>query len=50
MTQSFADGAALMTLVLERAQRQPGDVDDGERLSTGMVRAAVGLQENRCPP
>ncbi|WP_322402732.1 TetR/AcrR family transcriptional regulator [Massilia luteola] len=50
MTQSYADFAAQMTLVLDREQLQPGDFDDGERLITGMVLAAVGLQENRCPP
>lgn len=50
MTQSYADFAAQMTLVLDREQLQPSDFDDAERLITGMVLAAVGLQENRCPP
>jgi TetR/AcrR family transcriptional regulator len=50
MTQSYADFAAQMTLVLDRDQLQPSDFDDAERLITGMVLAAVGLQENPCPP
>jgi len=50
MTQSYADFAAQMTLVLDREQLQPSDFDDAERLITGMVLAAVGLQENPCPP
>ncbi|WP_198116486.1 TetR/AcrR family transcriptional regulator [Massilia rhizosphaerae] len=49
MTQSYADFAAQMTLVLDREQLQPSDFDDAERLITGMVLAAVGLQENPCP-
>jgi TetR/AcrR family transcriptional regulator len=49
MTQSYADFAAQMTLVLDRDQLQPSDFDDAERLITGMVLAAVGLQENPCP-
>jgi TetR/AcrR family transcriptional regulator len=50
MTQSYADFAAQMTLVLDREQLEPSDFDDAERLITGMVLAAVGLQENPCPP
>jgi len=50
MTQSYADFAAQMTLVLDREQLQPSDFDDAERLITGMVLAAVGLQETTCPP
>jgi TetR/AcrR family transcriptional regulator len=50
MTQSYADFAAQMTLVLDREQLQPSDFADAERLITGMVLAAVGLQENTCPP
>ncbi|WP_075794817.1 TetR/AcrR family transcriptional regulator [Massilia putida] len=50
MTQSYADFAAQMTLVLDRDQLQPSDFDDAERLITGMVLAAVGLQEKPCPP
>jgi TetR/AcrR family transcriptional regulator len=50
MTQSYADFAAQMTLVLDREQLKPSDFDDAERLITGMVLAAVGLQENKCPP
>ena len=50
MTQSYADFAAQMTLVLDREQLKPSDFDDAERLITGMVLAAVGLQENSCPP
>jgi TetR/AcrR family transcriptional regulator len=50
MTQSYADFAAQMTLVLDRDSLQPSDFDDAERLITGMVLAAVGLQENPCPP
>jgi TetR/AcrR family transcriptional regulator len=49
MTQSYADFAAQMTLVLDRDPLQPSDFDDAERLITGMVLAAVGLQENPCP-
>jgi TetR/AcrR family transcriptional regulator len=49
MTQSYADFAAQMTLVLDRDKLQPSDFDDAERLITGMVLAAVGLQENPCP-
>ena len=49
MTQSYADFAAQMTLVLDREQLQPSDFDDAERLITGMVLAAVGLQETTCP-
>jgi TetR/AcrR family transcriptional regulator len=50
MTQSYADFAAQMTLVLDRDSLQPSDFDDAERLITGMVLSAVGLQENPCPP
>jgi TetR/AcrR family transcriptional regulator len=50
MTQSYADFAAQMTLVLDRDRLQPADFDDAERLITGMVLGAVGLQENPCPP
>jgi TetR/AcrR family transcriptional regulator len=50
MTQSYADFAAQMTLVLDRDTLQPSDFDDAERLITGMVLAAVGLQEKPCPP
>jgi len=49
MTQSYADFAAQMTLVLDRDPLQPADFDDAERLITGMVLAAVGLQETPCP-
>lgn len=49
MTQSYADFAAQMTLVLDREHLQPSDFDDAERLITGMVLAAVGLQETSCP-
>jgi TetR/AcrR family transcriptional regulator len=45
MTQSYADFAAQMTLVLDRDQLQPSDFDDAERLITGMVLAAVGLHD-----
>jgi len=50
MTQSYADFAAQMTLVLDRDKLQPADFDDAERLITGMVLAAVGLQEKPCLP
>ena len=50
MTQSYADFAAQMTLVLDREQLLPSDFDDAERLITGMVLAAVGLQETPCQP
>jgi TetR/AcrR family transcriptional regulator len=52
MTQAYADFSAQMTLVLDRAQLAQHDVDDGERLITHMVLAAVGLdqrQGHRCP-
>ena len=53
MTQSYADFAVQMALVLDRPALQPTDFDDAERLITGMVLAAVGLpvglQENPCP-
>jgi TetR/AcrR family transcriptional regulator len=48
MTQSYADFAAQMTLVLDRDPLQPSDFDDAERLITGMVLAAVGLKETSC--
>ncbi|WP_296946414.1 TetR/AcrR family transcriptional regulator [uncultured Massilia sp.] len=43
MTQSYADFAAQMTLVLGREQLAQDDFDDAERLVTAMVLAAVGL-------
>lgn len=45
MTQTYADFSAQMTLVLDRDQLQQSDFDDAERLITGMVLAAVGLQD-----
>jgi TetR/AcrR family transcriptional regulator len=48
MTQTYADFSAQMTLVLDRDQLQQSDFDDAERLITGMVLAAVGLQEKAC--
>jgi len=48
MTQSYADFAAQMTLVLDRDQLQQSDFDDAERLIMGMVLAAVGLQDKPC--
>jgi TetR/AcrR family transcriptional regulator len=39
-----------MTLVLDRDQLQQSDFDDAERLITGMVLAAVGLQDKPCQP
>jgi TetR/AcrR family transcriptional regulator len=50
MTQTYADFSAQMTLVLDRDQLQQSDFDDAERLITGMVLAAVGLQEKPCQP
>jgi len=54
MTQSYADFAAQMALVLDRPALQPADFDDAERLITGMVLAAVGLPadlpETPCRP
>ena len=54
MTQSYADFAAQMALVLDRPALQPTDFDDAERLITGMVLAAVGLPadlpETPCRP
>lgn len=43
MTQSYADFAAQMQLVLDRPQLGQGDFDQAERLITNMVLAAVGL-------
>jgi TetR/AcrR family transcriptional regulator len=43
MTQSYADFAAQMTLVLDREQLTPADFTDAERLITHMVRAAMAL-------
>jgi len=43
MTQSYADFAAQMTLVLGREQLEQTDFDEAERLIAGMVLAAVGL-------
>lgn len=45
MTQSYADFASQMTLVLGRERLEQQDYDAAERLVTGMVLAAVGLQE-----
>ena len=50
MTQTYADFSAQMTLVLDRDQLQQSDFDDAERLITGMVLAAVGLQDKPCHP
>ena len=50
MTQTYADFSAQMTLVLDRDQLQQSDFDDAERLITGMVLAAVGLQDKPCQP
>jgi TetR/AcrR family transcriptional regulator len=43
MTQSYADFAAQMQLVLDRPQLGQADFDQAERLITNMVLAAVGL-------
>ncbi|WP_036173193.1 TetR/AcrR family transcriptional regulator [Massilia sp. 9096] len=43
MTQSYADFAAQMQLVLDRPQLGGDDFDQAERLITNMVLAAVGL-------
>jgi len=43
MTQSYADFAAQMQLVLDRPQLGQDDFDQAERLITNMVLAAVGL-------
>jgi len=50
MTQSYADFAAQMTLVLDRGAPAPPDFDDAERLITGMVLAAVGLHAQQGEP
>ena len=50
MTQTYADFSAQMTLVLDRDPLQQSDFDDAERLITGMVLAAVGLQDKPCQP
>ena len=47
MTQSYADFAAQMQLVLDRPQLAQDDFDQAERLITGMVLAAVGLPAAR---
>jgi len=44
MTQSYADFAAQMTLVLDRAALEAKDFDDAEKLITEMVLAAVRIQ------
>jgi TetR/AcrR family transcriptional regulator len=44
MTQSYADFAAQMTLVLGRPELSAQDFEDGERLITGMVLAALDLK------
>ena len=43
MTQSYADFSAQMALVLDRAQLTGADFDDGEKLITQMVLAAVAM-------
>jgi TetR/AcrR family transcriptional regulator len=43
MTQSYADFAAQMQLVLDQPQLGQPDFQEAERLITGMVLAAVGL-------
>ena len=43
MTQSYADFAAQMQLVLDQPQLGQPDFDDAERLITGMVLGALGL-------
>jgi len=47
MTQSYADFAAQMQLVLGQPQLGQPDFDAAERLITGMVLAAVGLPATR---
>jgi TetR/AcrR family transcriptional regulator len=42
MTQSYADFAAQMTLVLDRPELTGRDFEDGERLITAMVLAMLG--------
>ena len=46
MTQSYADFAAQMQLVLDQPQLGQSDFDEAERLITGMVLAALGLPKN----
>ena len=43
MTQSYADFSAQMALVLNRKQLSKKDFEDGERMITNMVLAAVAL-------
>ena len=43
MTQSYADFAAQMQLVLDQPQLGQSDFDEAERLITGMVLGALGL-------
>jgi TetR/AcrR family transcriptional regulator len=47
MTQSYADFAAQMQLVLDRPRLAQDDYDQAERLITNMVLAAVGLAPQR---
>jgi TetR/AcrR family transcriptional regulator len=46
MTQSYADFAPQMALVLNRKQLNKKDFDDAERLIVDMVLAAVSLRSN----
>ena len=46
MTQSYADFAAQMQLVLDQPQLGQSDFDEAERLITSMVLAALGLPKN----
>jgi TetR/AcrR family transcriptional regulator len=49
MTQSYADFAAQMTLVLNRKQLSRRDFDDGEKMIVDMVLAAVGAGLHAAP-
>jgi TetR/AcrR family transcriptional regulator len=46
MTQSYADFAAQMNLVLDQPRLGQPDFDEAERLITGMVLGALGLPNN----
>jgi TetR/AcrR family transcriptional regulator len=49
MTQSYADFAAQMTLVLDRPRLTRADFDEGEAMIVDMVLAAVGIATKKNP-
>jgi len=50
MTQSYADFAAQMALVLNRPRLTRADFDAGEAMIVDMVLAAVGIATKKAPP